>query len=645
MILTRRQWLAVAAACASARAQAPAPKRLPRKDSFFGIHFDLHPQVSDKALGAAVTEPMTDGFLERVKPDFVQYDCKGHVGVLGYPSEVSLSAPGIVKDSLAIWRTVTKRRGVALYIHFSGVWDDQAVKDHPEWARVDENGQRDPKITSTFGPYARERMIPQLLEVSRKYELDGAWVDGECWATRPDYSPAAIASWKAKGNAEPPPKGPNDAKWAEWLDFQRDQFRSYLRQYLKELHEKRPGFQVASNWMYTTYVPEKPEIPVDFVSGDYLGNASISAARLEARYLSAIGKPWDLMAWGFASAQSNPVGHVHKPAPQLQQEASIVLAQGGAFQIYYQPTREGRINPGHLDVMSQVAAFCRERQQICHRSESASEIAVLFSRHALYSTSNQMFGGWRGHTAPARGALDALIDAQYPVDMLPDWQLPERGSAYKLLVVPDWLDIGADVREQLNEYVENGGALVVIGAENGRSMAQMLGVVYAGIEDQPAFLDATPLMANCKGNWLRAELAEGRQAALRFPTFDNSKDGRIAATIRDIGKGKAIGIYGPVGKVYAQTHNPGIRNWLSGIVDLVYKRKIEIIGSSSVEIVLRRKDSKRYLHLINVAGMQVAADYTAVDFIPPVGPIEIRSGAFKHRVERLAIHESVVLPD
>jgi len=43
-------------------------------------------------------------------------------------------------------------------------------------------------------------------------------------------------------------------------------------------------------------VPEEPELPVDFLSGDYLGNASISTARLEARYLSQTGRPWDLMA-------------------------------------------------------------------------------------------------------------------------------------------------------------------------------------------------------------------------------------------------------------------------------------------------------------------------------------------------------------
>ena len=58
--------------------------------------------------------------LDRVRPDYVQYDCKGHVGWAGYPTKVGWAAPGIKKDSLAVWRKVTRERGVGLYIHYSG---------------------------------------------------------------------------------------------------------------------------------------------------------------------------------------------------------------------------------------------------------------------------------------------------------------------------------------------------------------------------------------------------------------------------------------------------------------------------------------------------------------------------------------------
>jgi hypothetical protein len=107
-------------------------KRLRREDAFFGLHFDLHPQEHDTALGADTTEENIAALLDRVKPDYVQYDCKGHRGYTGYPSKVGWPSPGIVKDSLAIWRKVTAEHGVGLFIHYSGVLDRVAVEQHPE---------------------------------------------------------------------------------------------------------------------------------------------------------------------------------------------------------------------------------------------------------------------------------------------------------------------------------------------------------------------------------------------------------------------------------------------------------------------------------------------------------------------------------
>ncbi len=387
MAFTRREFLIVSAAIPVLG--APAPARLARKDCFLGMHFDLHPRKNDIVLGRDVTDEMVERFLDKVKPDYVQYDCKGHAGYLGFPSKTGTPSPGIVNDSLAVWRRVTARRGVALFIHFSGVWDSLAVSQHPEWARVRPDGKPEPNQTSTFGPYVDALMIPELEEAARLYDLDGAWVDGECWATNPDYSEAAARAFKQATGIAELPKGPDDRGWLEFLEFNRQQFRRYVKHYIDALHKARPKFQIASNWLYSTFVPERPELPVDFISGDYLGNASISTARLEARYMAQTGMPWDLMAWGFARG---PAGPVHKSAVQLQQESAVVLAQGGGFQIYYQPTRAGKLDDRHVDVMARVAEFCRARQALSHKSEMVPQIGVLFSTTSLYSTSGKLFG-------------------------------------------------------------------------------------------------------------------------------------------------------------------------------------------------------------------------------------------------------------
>jgi len=160
---------------AGTAAAAEAGRPIPRKDAFFGMHFDLHPNAQDTVLGVDVSEDNIAALLDRVKPDFVQYDCKGHPGYAGYPTKIGWPSPGIVKDSLAVWRKVTRERGIGLYIHYSGVWDSKAIEEHPDWARIDAQGKRDPNATSVFGPYVDKLLIPQLEEVTQAYALDGVW--------------------------------------------------------------------------------------------------------------------------------------------------------------------------------------------------------------------------------------------------------------------------------------------------------------------------------------------------------------------------------------------------------------------------------------------------------------------------------------
>ncbi|HLA41484.1 MAG TPA: hypothetical protein VJ417_15895, partial [Candidatus Glassbacteria bacterium] len=141
------------------------PQRPRREDSFIGIHFDFHAGYDCTEVGRNVSREMVERIIDEVHPDYVQCDCKGHPGISSYPTKVGYPAPGFVLDPLRIWREVTAERGVALYVHYSGVWDAEAVKHHPGWARLDQNGRPDSLKTSVFGPYADSLLIPQMKEL------------------------------------------------------------------------------------------------------------------------------------------------------------------------------------------------------------------------------------------------------------------------------------------------------------------------------------------------------------------------------------------------------------------------------------------------------------------------------------------------
>ena len=107
----------------SSRSQVPGSTPNWHENVFFGIHYDLHAKAKDTELGRELTPEHLRERLLRTRPDWVQTDCKGHHGYTSWPTSVGSTSPGVVKDSLRIYRDVTRELGIKLGVHYSGVWD------------------------------------------------------------------------------------------------------------------------------------------------------------------------------------------------------------------------------------------------------------------------------------------------------------------------------------------------------------------------------------------------------------------------------------------------------------------------------------------------------------------------------------------
>ena len=138
-----------------------------RSEGFFGLHFDFHASTDCTQIGKTVTEEMIRDVIETLHPDFIQCDCKGHPGYSSYPTKVGNPAPGIFSDQLKVWRKVTKEYGIPLVMHYSGVWDEQALVHHPEWAVTNEDGSKSTKMTSTLPSMPSRMAAPVPLAMTR----------------------------------------------------------------------------------------------------------------------------------------------------------------------------------------------------------------------------------------------------------------------------------------------------------------------------------------------------------------------------------------------------------------------------------------------------------------------------------------------
>lgn len=611
-----------------AAADTEYPPRLRREDSFLGIHFDFHANDGDKEIGKNVTEEMVENIIRKVRPDYIQVDCKGHAGRTSYPTKVGNQAGGFVGDPLKIWREVTARNGVSLYMHYSGVWDTKAVELHPEWARVKPDGTRDDKKTSVFGPYVDELLIPQLKELRDEYGVDGYWIDGECWAVENDYSDAAIKAFNEQTGIvlEEYPKDKKDDKFRQFQEFQRQAFRDYVDHYVTELHEHDPGVQVASNWAFSSLMFEPVTVDVDFLSGDYPMQDSVRSGRYEARCLRHQGKPWDLMAWGFSAKWEDIKNRSIKTPVQLKREAAVVLSTGGGFQAYFNQNRDGSIRDWHMNVMGEVAEFCRARQDICHKAESVPQVCLFYSTESMYRKMDRPFNP-AGLAMPIKGILWALLDNQLHVDIKAEHHLKGNMSEYPVIVIPEWQYIAPDLHAEFIEYVKNGGSLLIIGPVPANIFKEELGIEFEeDIAEKTRWLLYDGIQAGHFGFMRNPVLGSDVQPVGRLYSNDQPVgEYEIAGTVRKLGRGKIAAIYMNMGYRYHIATTAQARDFIGGMVREIFDEPmVEVTGSSDVDLVVNRKDGRLAVNLVNTAGPHANKEIYTFDNIPPVGPLTVK---------------------
>ena len=438
--------------------EQPHPEKssgiLKRSDCFFGVHFDLHASEDITDAGKTLTFEMIDTFLTKVKPDFIQIDCKGHPGISSYPTKAGYHVKGFEKDPLKLFREVTAKNDVALFMHFSGVWDNKAVKEHPGWDIIRADGKPSNQKVSFFSPYLDSLMIPQLKELS-DYGVNGAWIDGECWAVEPDYGIESVKKFREETGITDVPKSPSDKYYPEFLEYTRGLFRNHMTKYIDAIHKYNPDFQITSNWAYSSIMPEEVKTDVDYLSGDVTPQNGVYRSAFEARCLAPQGKPWDLMAWGF-SWDGGTMPMSVKSAVQLEQEAAQIMAMGGGVQFYFQQNRDLSIKPWLATMLSEIGSFCRQRQEYCHKGKAVPQIALLFPTESLKKNSIRPYSNYTGNI---EGSLYMLLDGQYPVEILMEHHLRGNMEKYPLIVIPECNYLDAGFIEELRNYVKEGGNL------------------------------------------------------------------------------------------------------------------------------------------------------------------------------------------
>ncbi|MFO7947456.1 MAG: hypothetical protein R6V19_11665, partial [Armatimonadota bacterium] len=580
-------------------------------DVWFGLHYDLHARDSDTELGAELTAEHLKERLERVKPDWVQCDCKGHPGYTSYPTTIGSPSPGIVRDALQIHRQVADELGIPLSVHYSGVLDTRAIELHPEWAARDPEGEIIGRaegrsdVTCRLSAYVDELVIPQMLDVIDRYDVDGFWVDGDCWAVRNCYCDRCREVFEERTGITEPPTDPEDPNWDLWREFQRDMFVEYVRKYTDAVHERKPECAVCSNWMYSARHPGEVTVDVDYLSGDLSPSWGAERGVMEGRCLDSRGLPWNLMAWSFCRPGLD-VPYQTKTAAQLCQEAGEIMSCGGAVMLYDQPQRTGWLTGWHQDLFAEVAEFCRARKPFCEHSTSVPDAVVLHSEEHVFTHVEAPFNPLGNDTLmPMQGAVHALLENHFHVDINDEQTLRKHIDDYGLVVVPEQDPISDAMPGALEEYARGGGIVLMTGLHLAARHGDLVGVKPAGdVTEGRWHLPVDDEAATVSEQWQPVQTTDAEVYCSIMDQQEVGKDETSwpAVTVRTVGEGAVIAIHGPVMSSFFKTHHPRLRRFLEKLLDdMNVPRRVRIEGPPNLECTLREKDGMLAVSLVNRA--------------------------------------------
>jgi hypothetical protein len=612
---------------------------------YYGLHYDLHANERDTALGTHCDPEELQRSLRLMRPEWVQTDCKGHRGMTSWFSKVpnATMSPGVKKDALKGWREATRRMGVALHCHYSGIWDQAAAEKHPEWAVVPnpKGGQGGDAFHAAAGRmcprggYLEGLLVPQMIELVRRYGVDGFWVDGEIWAVQPCYCEACRAAFRDQTGIRKAPTVTDDPNWLAWINFHRQSFYDYVTRYVTALHERCPEARICSNWLHTFKDPGEPIVPTDWISGDTV--YGLDPLRCEARFISTRGRPWDLMAWNFFRAgdwsdKSRP--WTTKDPQMLLQEAATVLALGGSFQVYENPSpvRDGRLVDWRMKRLGQVGRWVKARRAWCRDTEMVPQVAVLHSEHHFRSQpSPDLY--FSCEAAAVEGAVYALLENQLSVDILDEWALLPRLGEFPLVVVPEQDRMSAEMAEALRDYATQGGKVLFTGAESYRLQPEGFWGART-VEVQEGANYYVPVggasFAGWSKRWRMLERTTAKTLGRLGTTALTSAEltPYPAAVLTRAGKGRVAYVPWDVFRFYRETRYPAVRQWVGELVAALQPALgLRVMAPAAVDVILRRKGERRLVHLVNRAtGLSLEPPAKAVEEIPSVGPVEVEMG-------------------
>lgn len=601
--------------------------------SFFLLHEDHHTSGAAE-VGRDADLELASRLVGLVKPDMIQIHAKGNPGWTTYPTTIGHAPPKLAKDVLGLWRNVARRDGYHFSVYYNIGRDGEIMNRRPEWNRMLPDGSPVDRALCYHSGVAESYLWPMIGEIIAGYGPQGFWFDGSCFTVRACYCPKCRERFRKEHHRDAPEK-PTDPGWADYQAMQRQIYREFVGGTCREIHQLDPKCLVAVNWAYSIRMPERPDPGIAYLTGD-IGN-HVEGLSAEAHWYDSAGLPFDLMTQistlrPAEGSDGEKLSMRLKPPCQIEQEMAIIIANGGRYNAWDNPTAESGLVPERFAFMAEVVTpFLRSRQPWCEKTERMADVSLLHSASIHYSVTESAATSFTRRNNRIDGATRLLPTLHLNYEMLSDWRLDAGEVGSPLVIVEHPKGLTKKTADRLIELVRGGRSLLLTGM--GISQDQRFGELF-GLKLLSSPRGPERLTANVNGtayefdHWFFKFEAVGAETLLEIEAANGSRHPLLSSA--KLGKGRLYCVPFPLLSDHGKQAAP--RPLLDEIFEKVLPPSERLLASdapATVEVVLRRQGNRRIVHLVNMAPGEreiLRADrrnYPLIHSLPPVPPCRV----------------------
>ncbi|MEO5806702.1 alpha-amylase family protein [Devosia sp.] len=468
------------------------------------IHLDFHTSEHIPGIGAEFDAADFVATLKAAHVDSITIFAKCHHGWSYYPTTIGFPHPQLARpDLMGEMVKACAAADIETPIYITVQWDERSARERPEWrlvsadrgsihnapvSDVSDLKQLSPlwhTICLNHKEY-RDYVLAQAREVAQRYPTQGLFFD--IVGTWGCVCSQCLKSMEAKGLD---PELASDRLIND--EAVNEQFRQEIS---TALFAEFPGLRVFYNvghihkqgkQRFSTYTHlELESLPTGGWGYDHFPSSARYAAPMGFDFLGQTGKFHT--SWGEFGGFKQPQA--------LEYEVMQMASLGAKCLVGDQLHANGAINHDTYKSIAPAYARLEQMEPFLRGAKQISDIAILAAEHFHPGTS-------RNH-ASDDGAAQMLLELKRPFDVLDGFS---DFSPYRLIILPDDVPVGPELRTKLEAYRSKGGKLLL----SGRSGLDPAGKILAldlGIIRQDQQVGYTPSYIRMTDHGLDASLPE-----------------------------------------------------------------------------------------------------------------------------------------